>query len=245
MRRAGTQLLALAAIAATACDDAPSVDHLADVVFLGGARDGVGLKALDAESGAVAELVADMGDPVHFSPDGASMLLTIALEDGGRGLFRQEVESDYRERINTGSAADAYARRSPAGGAITFESGRDGNPEIYSHDLTTDTTRRLTDNSQLDEWPSFSPDGARIAWASGGEEEKHLWVMHADGTEQRQLTDGLLFGDAYPEWSPDGEQILLTVRVEGGAALHLVDVATGTSTSARPRRSSNVALRIE
>ena len=93
---------------------------------------------------------------------------------------------------------------------------------------------RLTDTSGLDEWPSFSPDGTQIAWASGDEEEKHLWVMRADGTEKRQLTDGLMFGDAYPEWSPGGEQILLTARVDEGSALYLVDVAIGTSTPVGP-----------
>lgn len=207
---------------------APGGGH---VVFLGEGADGVALLTLDAESGAVTELVAGMGDPVHFSPDGSSMLLAMALEDGGRGLFRQSIETDRRERIETGSAADAYARWSPAGGAIAFESGRDGNPEIYHHDLTSGIATRLTDNSMLDEWPSFSPDGTHIAWASGDEEQKHLWVMKADGTEKRQLTDSLMFGDAYPEWSPDGEQILLTARANDGSALYLVDVAMGTATA--------------
>ena len=206
----------------------------ARVVFLGGGAAGVALRALDAESGKVTELIAGMGNPVDFSPDGSTMLLTLDLEEGGRGLFARDLASNDRARIETGSDADAYARWSPAGGAITFESGRDGNPEIYRHDLETGATERLTDNSGLDEWPSFSPSGTQIAWASGGEERKHLWVMQTDGSDKRQLTDGLMFGDAYPEWSPDGQQILLTVSTDDGPALYLIDLATRAATPVGP-----------
>lgn len=204
------------------------------LMFLGESVAGVALMALDAESGMVTELIAGMANPVHFSPDGSTILLTIALEKGGRGLFGQDLASNDRTRIETGSDADAYARWSPAGDAITFESGRDGNPEIYRHDLETGATVRLTDNSGLDEWPSFSPDGTRIAWASGGEEQKHLWVMQASGDDKQQLTDGLMFGDAYPEWSPDGQQILLTVSTDDGPALYLIDLATRAATPVGP-----------
>ncbi len=160
------------------------------VVFLGEGEAGSGLLSLDAATGQVDLLIEGMGEPVDFSPDGVFFVLTRDLPAGGRGLFRQRVASGTEERIDTGSDADAYARWSPAGGAIAFESGRDGNPEIHRHDLDTGMTERLTENSELDEWPSLSPDGVRIAWASGTEESKHLWVMRADGSDKRQLTDG-------------------------------------------------------
>ena len=110
---------------------------------------------------------------------------------------------------------------------MTYESGRDGNPEIYVTHLDSGETARLTDNNLLDEWPSVSRDGAWIAWASGTEEEKNLWVMRADGTDKRQVTESLMFGDAFPEWSPEGGQILLTVRENDEFVLKLVDLASG------------------
>ena len=50
--------------------------------------------------------------------------------------------------------------------------------------------------------------------------------MRADGSEKRRVTEGLLFGDAFPEWSPDGTQIVLTVREDNQFVLKLVDLAS-------------------
>jgi len=54
--------------------------------------------------------------------------------------------------------------------------------------------------------------------------------MSADGSDKRQVTQGLLFGDACPEWSPDGSQIILTVREADQFVLKLVDLAGGEVT---------------
>ena len=43
-----------------------------------------------------------------------------------------------------------------------------------------------------------------IVFQRGGWENPRIWVMDADGKNERQLTES--FGQ-YPEWSPDGEQI--------------------------------------
>jgi WD40 repeat protein len=44
----------------------------------------------------------------------------------------------------------------------------------------------------------FSPDGRRIAYLSGGRGTNRIWVMNADGSEARALTQGPR--DAYPQW---------------------------------------------
>ena len=91
-------------------------------------------------------------------------------------------------------------------------------------------TSRLTENSYLDEWPSLSRDGSQVAWASGTEEDKNLWVMNVDGSQKRQITESMMFGDAFPEWSPDGSQILLTVRENGQFMLKFIDLVSGQVT---------------
>jgi len=54
--------------------------------------------------------------------------------------------------------------------------------------------------------PAWSPDGSRIAFAGW---DLGLFVMNADGTGVRQLTDSSDYGlDWYPVWSPDGSRIL-------------------------------------
>src|SRR5690348_17155510 len=57
---------------------------------------------------------------------------------------------------------------------------------------------------------TFSPHGRRLALARA----RSLWVMQADGGDQRQVTaDGI---DAVqPSWSPDGGELAFTRREKG------------------------------
>jgi Tol biopolymer transport system component len=54
--------------------------------------------------------------------------------------------------------------------------------------------------------------------------------MRSDGSEKRQITSGMLFGDAFPEWSPDGSSILLTVNEHDTFVLKLIDLASSEIT---------------
>ncbi len=195
------------------------------IAFLAEEDGGMALVAMETSTGDISVLIPDMSNPADWGPEGKQMLITKDLDGDGRGLFIVDLSDGSEKRVPTGSSEDAYARWS--GSAITYESGRDGNPEIYRTDLETGKTTRLTDNPGLDEWPSFSPNGRRIAWASGSEEEKDLWIMQADGSGKKQLTKGMLFGDAFPEWSPNGRQIMLTVREDDVFVLKLIDIETG------------------
>jgi TolB protein len=180
------------------------------------------LMLLDVQTGETSVLLAGYNELADWDHHGERLL--VGLEDG---LHVLDVATGDTEPVDTGSTADAYGRWARKADLIAYESGRDGNPEIYVTHLSTGQTNRLTENADLDEWPSPSPDGSRIAWASGTEENKNLWVMRSDGTEKRQITSGLLFGDAFPEWSPDGTRILLTVNENDTFVLKLIDLATG------------------
>jgi TolB protein len=70
----------------------------------------------------------------------------------------------------------------------------------------TDLTR-LTHSPGPDFDPSWSPDGTQIAFRSERSGEPEIWVMNADGTDQRRLAAGLS-----PAWSPDGSLIAFSGR---------------------------------
>lgn len=65
--------------------------------------------------------------------------------------------------------------------------------------------------------PAWSPDGRQIAFTSNQTDPTRLfpdvWVMKADGTNMRRLTDGSAdcpsdpCGRAHPSWSPDGSRL--------------------------------------
>ena len=204
----------------------PSGDR---ILFVAMANDSADVMVLDTESGETLVALAGNGNPADWGPRGERILVTKG-GDEGRGLYIIDVATGAQERVDTGSSNDAYARWGRDGSTVAYESGRDGNPEIYVTNLESGETTRLTDNDLLDEWPSLSRDGGQVAWASGTEEEKNLWVMRVDGSEKRRLTGGMLFGDACPEWSPDGTQIVLTVRENDQFVLKIIDLASGEVT---------------
>lgn len=73
---------------------------------------------------------------------------------------------------------------------------------------------------------SFSPDGSRIAYLSDSSGEEELWVMDADGTNNRQLSHDSVGFRFRPTWSPDGTWIAFGDK---SLALNLVNVASGES----------------
>lgn len=106
---------------------------------------------------------------------------------------------------------------------IVWASNRDGDYEIYSMRPDGSGLRQLTRNetsteSEADDWaPAWSPDGHKIAFTStrdhqgDGIQFQELYVMNADGTEQRRLTDEEpnVVGAG---WLTDGEVVFLSCR---------------------------------
>ncbi len=63
-----------------------------------------------------------------------------------------------------------------------------GNWDIYALTIGESTARRLTTDPANDGLPAWSPDGRAIAFVSDRGGRWGLWVMNADGTNQRLLS---------------------------------------------------------
>jgi len=99
---------------------------------------------------------------------------------------------------------------------ISFTTNRDGDFEIYSIKPDGTELRRLTRSHGVDGHQIWSPDGAWIMFSSarmGFKDERplleripqpygELFVMRADGTQVRQITDNQ-WEDATPGWAPE------------------------------------------
>ena len=78
---------------------------------------------------------------------------------------------------------------------------RDGNWEIYKANDVGGGITRLTNDPGIDGLPTWSPDGKHIAFLSTRDGQWAIWVMNADGSNQRKLFD--LPGPMGPDWSEE------------------------------------------
>src|SRR5688572_7961040 len=125
---------------------------------------------------------------------------------------------------------------SPDGRTLVFDMLGD----LYSLPISGGAATRLTSGIGHDMHPRFSPDGKLIAFVSDKSGDNNLWVANADGSNQRQISKGI--GDDFrtPEWTPDGQYIVVSrarplagleklwlYHIDGGTGIEMVSGAPG------------------
>jgi len=166
-----------------------------------------------------------------WSADGKHLAF-VSFRTGVGQIFVQDVATGSTTNI---TQTDEYERTpswSPDGKRIAFTSNRSGNQDVWIMDANGENAVNLTNHEGYDADATFSPDGKQIAFASMRDDQPfRLFVMNADGSKQRPVSDEPLIGWVYPDWSPAGDKIVVGKYVDGAVQLSLVDVATGTLTA--------------
>src|SRR3546814_14904064 len=95
-----------------------------------------------------------------------------------------------------------------------------GNTDIYRVSAGGGAPQRLTNEPDIDTGGSYSPDGSQIVFESDRGGSQQLYVMNANGSNQRRTSFG---GGRYatPEWSTRGDQIALT---KNGGGFRIGDI---------------------
>lgn len=142
-----------------------------------------------------------------ISPDGKTYILSSHHEGIGSLIYTMPAGGGDLRKI-TQHAPSWWHGISPDGQTLTFVAARDGTREVDVYTQPLDgVERRLTNGEEHCDGPDFSADGSQIYYNCDRTGHAQIWVMDADGTDQRQL-----FADAYVNWfahpSPDGKHIV-------------------------------------
>jgi Tol biopolymer transport system component len=145
----------------------------------------------------------------RWSPSGRQIVFHSNRDGGDFEIYVMDWDGNAPTRLTEHAGIDQFPDWSPDGRQIAFRR----NTDIYVMHLESRDTRRLTNAAPLNQMPAWSPDGKALAFMSARDGYPSVFVMNADGSDQRNLTPkdpGDLASDwvsRAPSWSRNGRQI--------------------------------------
>jgi Tol biopolymer transport system component/DNA-binding winged helix-turn-helix (wHTH) protein len=186
----------------------------------------------------------DLSDP-SYSPNGDHMIYQSNIPDKSGELRILDVQSGQTRSLLKTENTDTAPVFSPDGEWIAFQNKITGNTEICLIKTDGSDLTNLTNNTARDTGPAFSPDGKQIIFASnrdGNYGHYALFVMNADGSEQREIYSNVSGMSLSPVWMPDGREIVFANDKEDGKTgnfeifkFALASARTETRLTFRPR----------
>ena len=136
-----------------------------------------------------------------WSPDGSRIAFVSNRENdkgGGQFIYVMDADGSHVRQLSSENESN-WPDWSPDGSHITYTNKGD----IYG--INADGSGQavnLTNSPEDDQQPVWSPDSSKIAWIKGEKENKNVFVMDADGSDQRQITDNN--NAQFVKWTEDG-----------------------------------------
>jgi TolB protein len=126
-----------------------------------------------------------------INPKTGADLVDVSGRGGMPQIYQMTMEGTDVRRISAGTGEATNPSWNPDGAHIAFawtKGFEPGNYNIFVMDVASRQTTQLTANEGRNENPTWAPDGAHIVYASKRGRQSQIWVMNADGTGKRQLT---------------------------------------------------------
>ncbi|MBN2498608.1 MAG: Tol-Pal system beta propeller repeat protein TolB [Deltaproteobacteria bacterium] len=136
-----------------------------------------------------------------WSPD-STRIAFVSERSGTPQIYVMKIDGSDVKRLTFQGNYNQTPDWSPRGDQILFNA-RDERLvyDIFKINPDTGEIRRLTQDQGNNEHPSFSPDGNLVVFSSTRTGEAKLYLMNADGTNQRLISRGK--GEyTTPEWGP-------------------------------------------
>jgi Tol biopolymer transport system component len=158
-------------------------------------------------------------------------------------IYTADPDGSHARQLTNYGVYTAEGVLSPDGKHIVFTSLKDGDLDIYTMNADGTGVKQLTTSPGYDGGPWWSPDGKQIVYRAFHPTDPKdvadyrslladrlvrpnkmdLWLMNADGSNQRQITrlGGASFG---PSWTPDGRKIVFSSNYHTDPKLGNFDV---------------------
>lgn len=158
------------------------------------------------------------------------------LEDGTRQLFVVPADGGTPRQVTSGEWNAGGTVWTPDGRGLLFTSNRIADAEhawresdIYRVDVASGAISQLTRRKGPDNGPVPSPDGRLIAYTGYDStdatwQDAAMYVMNADGSGARALTESLDRSPSGMQWAPDGSGVYFNVENEGARNLYFVSL---------------------
>ena len=158
------------------------------------------------------------------------------VDDGFQHIFVVSADGGTARQVTNGDWEHGAPNWMPDGQRIVFEALRMEKAEyewreseIYAVNVADGATRALTSRNGPDRNPEVSPDGRYIAYTGNDSTDdtwidQRLYVMNADGSGSRVLTESL---DRSPDglmWAADGSGVYFNVSSEGTRNLYFASL---------------------
>jgi TolB protein len=136
-----------------------------------------------------------------WSPDG-QQLAYVSNRAGKPQIYVLDVSSGRSRRLTFEGAYNTSPAWSPRGDRIVYTGFHKGKFDLFLIDPEGKELQQLTGGSGNNENPCWSPDGRLILFESNRLGRTTLWVMLANGTDQRRMRLNLRGAHTEPAWSP-------------------------------------------
>ncbi len=152
-----------------------------------------------------------------------SFVMPLLLTDCDQLLGPDDPDNSVEVQLTSGTEGYGYASFSPDGTKIIYTGGTGGkvNADLYRMDVDGGNKTNLTNRPEYYRASHYSPDGSKIVFESGTVDNIYIYIMDDDGSNRTKLSTDCLSTNAftwsrYPQFSPDGQQIVYTTRLCGG-----------------------------